>query len=550
MPAQGSHVSLAAVTPTLAFVAWQIDEPWIAEVAARKGEAWHDCRLIVRIYDVSLIDFNGFNAHQLLDVPIASIAGETFVRLPRPGTSQLAEPGVLLRHGEFIAASRSVTVPFASAAPCRSGDMTSLYVDDRLKPEVVGNPWDAQVYVVERSRPRLRPRLRIAALAPSCRTLGGQGPVADYASSLAAELGGLGFDVHLFAPAPDGCGAELREGPVTIHALCAGQESSPVEAAWAFARAVEQAVAGQPPFDLAHIHEWGSGLAPSCGARATILSVTSTERVRRNGGPPSEVSLEVEKLEREVAAIADCVLAPDWLVAQAAADLNVPGTRVHEFPMHGRAVDVWDCPLDEGAIKRDLGLGVFDRMLTFVGPLEWGAGVDLLIEALPVVLGRAGGARLVVVGCGSMGEGLWHRAHQLGVAHAIRMQGHVPGDRLALLLRASEAVVLPSRHRVDGDEHVVALARRAGCPVVTTVRGPSHLVDHEHTGIVTYDNPGSMVWAADRILGDSQHARSMGERGRVASEGSPGWQHVARRFVDLCAEQFVELTEAAAQREG
>ena len=114
---------------------------------------------------------------------------------------------------------------------------------------------------------------------------------------------------------------------------------------------------------------------------------------------------------------------------------------------------------------------------------------------------------------------LQHRAHQLGVGHAVRLLGHVEGPRLTRLLRSAEALVLPSRYRVPFDDAVVDLARRAGRPVVTTHGGPAHLVRHEENGIVTYDNPGSMVWAMDRILGDPAHAERMGSNGR-RSDGS------------------------------
>jgi glycosyltransferase involved in cell wall biosynthesis len=103
--------------------------------------------------------------------------------------------------------------------------------------------------------------------------------------------------------------------------------------------------------------------------------------------------------------------------------------------------------------------------------------------------------------------------------------------------------VLPSRYRVPFDDAVVDLARRAGRPVVTTHGGPAHLVRHEETGIVTYDNPGSMVWALDRVLGDPEHARRMGYNGHREETSAPRWSKVARHYLELCAACFPELTE-------
>ena len=130
---------------------------------------------------------------------------------------------------------------------------------------------------------------------------------------------------------------------------------------------------------------------------------------------------------------------------------------------------------------------------------------------------------------------LRHRAHQLGVGHAVRLLGHVEGPLLTRLLRAAEALVLPSRYRVAFDDAVVDLARRAGRPVVTTHGGPAHLVRHEENGIVTYDNPGSMVWALDRILGDPGHAEQHGPATAGAASGAPSLGRGRPAYLELCA---------------
>jgi glycogen(starch) synthase len=203
----------------------------------------------------------------------------------------------------------------------------------------------------------------------------------------------------------------------------------------------------------------------------------------------------------------------------------------------------WEAPLDFGKVKMGIGFGPLDRMAIFIGPLEHAAGVDLLIDALPVMLQRAGDFRIALVGAGPMYGHLQHRAHQLGVGHAVRLLGHVGGPHLTSLLRSAVALVLPSRYRVPQDDAVIDLARRAGRPVVTTHGGPAHLVKHEENGVITYDNPGSMVWAMDRILGDAAHADRMGRNGRRGDAGFIDWDEVARRYAELCAHTFPALTE-------
>ena len=103
-----------------------------------------------------------------------------------------------------------------------------------------------------------------------------------------------------------------------------------------------------------------------------------------------------------------------------------------------------------------------------------------------------------------------------------------------------------SRGKLDLDPATVkqarALARKAGRPVVTTHGGPAHLVRHEENGLITYDNPGSMVWALDRILGDPGHSERMGQNGRRSEGGTMRWSEVARQYLELCVAWFPELT--------
>ncbi len=110
------------------------------------------------------------------------------------------------------------------------------------------------------------------------------------------------------------------------------------------------------------------------------------------------------------------------------------------------------------------------------------------------------------------------------------------------LMRAAEALMLPARYRVPFDDAVVDLVRRAGRPVITTHGGPAHLVRHEETGLVTYDNPGSMVWAVDRILGDPAHAQHMGQNARRAENPTLDWSEITQNYLELCAACFPQLT--------
>jgi glycosyltransferase involved in cell wall biosynthesis len=539
-PADG-HVGIAPVNPSEGFAHWRISPAWVDGVAGQRGGAWHNSRPVLRLYDVSFITFNGFNAHAMHDHTLPGLCGELFFKLARPGTWQLAEVGFLLTSGEFIPAARSQSVPFAPDSGSRHGGHAALLVREPGRVEEVGNVWDQQRILRERRQPQLRQPLRLAAFAFGSLATGQEGTPARFVTELAAGQAACGHEVHVFLPASGDFTAPREDAGVRYHPLDVSPDGSPLDVARAFARAAGKRLRWLPAFDLVHLHDWMTGSVPVPDGSPTLLSLGSVEATRRNGTPPSDLSRAIEDAERAAARSAACVLTPAWLLERAAAELGVADVRA--FPMEGRLPNEWECPLDYGDVKREIGVGPVDRLLIFVGPLEHAAGPDLLLEALPVLLQRAGNLRVAFVGAGDQYGHLQHRAHEMGVAGAVRLLGHVEGHRLTRLLRAAEALVLPSRWRVPMDDAVVDLARRAGRPVVTTHGGPAHLVRHEENGVITYDNPGSMVWAVDRILGDPTHAERMGANGRRADESAVVWGEVARHYLELCAARFPGLTE-------
>ncbi len=537
-----SHVGLAMVHPTFGFVHWRILHDWVEHTARQRADAWDGSRMIVRLYDVSYITFTGLNAHRIQDHLLDGLTGQLFFPLPTPGTWQIAEVGFLLRNGEFLPAARSPAVSFAADAPSRQGGSAALLVHGPGRLEHIGNVWDQEHELRERRRPHLRHPLRIAALAFASRPSGQDSSLATFVSELAAGQAARGHEVHVFVPASPSLSEDREVDGVRYHVLHRVTGGSPVEAARAFARAAEDRLGDLPPFDLIHMHEWMSALGRWVGHRPTVLSLSSIEATRRNGHPPDPLSRQIEEVERRVARAAGCVLTPAALRERVAAELGLDSGRIHPFGMEGRLPNEWEAPLDVGQVKMRFGVGPLDRMLLFVGPLEHAAGVDLLIEAMPTVLRRWGNLRLAYVGNGPMQAGLERRAGELGVSWAVRFLGHQDGMNLTHLLRASEALVLPSRYRIPMDDSVVDLARKAGRAVVTTHGGPAHLVRHEENGLITYDNPGSMVWALDRILGDPGHTERMGQNGRRGEAGALRWSEVAGHYLDACIGWFPELT--------
>jgi glycosyltransferase involved in cell wall biosynthesis len=155
-------------------------------------------------------------------------------------------------------------------------------------------------------------------------------------------------------------------------------------------------------------------------------------------------------------------------------------------------------------------------------------GPDILVRAMPPILRYHPRAKFVFAGDGHMRNEISSTAHQLGVAHAIRMLGHLQGRDLTDLFKACDVVVVPSRNEPFGI--VILEAWSASRPVVCSKRGgPAEFVWHDITGLQVDATPDSIAWGLGTLLADYQHGCWMGRNGRVAVDAVFSWDCIAEQ---------------------
>ena len=200
-----NHAALAMVSPSRGFAHWRILDDWIWRTAEQHGDAWRDCRMVLRLYDVSYLEFDGLNANRIQDHELPATRGQMLFDLHHcSGTWQLAEAGFLLRGGEFLPAARSNVVSIAAVCPSSRDDHTAVLVDDNGTVEEVGSIWDQEKILKERRTPKLRTPLRIAVFAfPSSSPDPDRFPT-KFTCNLATGLAQRGHQLYVFSPACPG----------------------------------------------------------------------------------------------------------------------------------------------------------------------------------------------------------------------------------------------------------------------------------------------------------------------------------------------------------
>jgi len=122
-------LALLLIDPCRVHAYWIVETSGVA--AARQRIADPGAPLTLRVYDVTLVDFDGSNANAIDDHRVSSVEGNYYVALDAPGKSIVAEIGVLSREGEFAAVTRSNFLHMPPAAQSAVTEELWAEVPDR-----------------------------------------------------------------------------------------------------------------------------------------------------------------------------------------------------------------------------------------------------------------------------------------------------------------------------------------------------------------------------------------------------------------------------------
>jgi len=192
--------------------------------------------------------------------------------------------------------------------------------------------------------------------------------------------------------------------------------------------------------------------------------------------------------------------------------------------------------VDVGKVKTDLGIGVMDPTVLFIGRITHMKGPDILVEGIPPVLRDYPNAKFVFVGDGGMKNGLEDRINKLGVNRAVRFTGWISDQRRKEeLLKCADVVCDPSRNQPFG--MIILESWASNKPVIATHgTGAGELVWHGITGLKVYDNPNSVSWGIKNIFSDFDKAKWMGNNGRRATEESFTWDNISKCMLSVYEE--------------
>lgn len=517
VPAE-DRVFMAMVEPRRGFLCWNAAS---AAAMRQSDERLRSASLALRVHDVTDLVFDGSSSGAFFDIVVPGNEGKHYFTLPDTGRSKLAELGLRLRDGSFRTIARSEAVFFDRDRPSGGYQLRGLLVSRALRePVPVENVLDLAPYrrlneemLGLKKRGSLSVAVVMLSPMPGC---GWATPLGEAVREAAALSSRFKVKSHLIGLA----------GKKAGRAKC-----DPVAAADALVREACKELSAlhrRGRLDLVHCHDWysaGVGLFAAERLKLPfVLSLHSVEQERAQGGSLSPLSTRICRREKEAAKKARLVMVPRSSTRQEVISLHgLPQEKVVIVP--DPAGDPPPGVADAAGSKRRFGLDPGRPVVLFAGELSHASGADLLVDALPDVCKDCRDAQFALVGEGPLRGELEGRAHHAGVGHRCRFLGHLGRDDFESLFSGCEFLVIPARTPQDG-----WLARRAvecGKPVLTTHQAQIPCVSHGRNGLVTFDNPGSIVWGLKEMLLGPLKGRSSAAPAAKEGAGAASGQSLA-----------------------
>lgn len=362
------------------------------------------------------------------------------------------------------------------------------------------------------------------------------GGVAPHLTELAAGLERRGHEVHVFVRTGANQASYEKIDGVHVHRIAFELSSDFVQEVTNMSNAMvhfmlETESFMNSKFDICHAHDWLA--APALinikhnHNRECVFTVHSTEFGRCGNNVYGGQSAKIRGIEAEAISVADRVVGVSGVLCD-----EIKGHYSFDWDKLRCVYNGINCLRYDGnlwdpaEVRGKYGVGPMDPMVLFVGRMATQKGPDILVESIPSVLASRPDSKFVLVGDGYMKDSLVARVHEMGVAGSVCFTGMMSGQPLVDLFKATDLVAIPSRNEPFGIVTLEAWASNKPV-VVTKSGGPREFVWHDNDGYLVDTSAPGMAWGICNAFTDFDHARYMGERGRVKAAFQFSWDNIA-----------------------
>ena len=191
-------------------------------------------------------------------------------------------------------------------------------------------------------------------------------------------------------------------------------------------------------------------------------------------------------------------------------------------------------------IRKQYNIKESEYVIVFVGNLAPWQGIEYLIRASSLILGKVPKTKFLIVGDGIMREKLESMVRELELEEKFIFTGRVPYEKVPIFINISDVCVCPSPvnsyFRISGGSSLKIFEYLAcGKPVVTgNIRGDGDLVVNSGSGFaVMSEDYAELAGAIIKLLKNEKLRLQMGENGRKTIVKYHSWERIAKKIVEI-----------------
>ena len=291
----------------------------------------------------------------------------------------------------------------------------------------------------------------------------------------------------------------------------------------------------QRKYDLIHGHDWLTASASITLKHEwkvpLLTTIHATERGRQQGHLRSEMSHRINELEGQACYESWRIIAcSDFMRHELHTFFDVPYDKISVIPNGINFSLLHRCHAETAHAYRRRYSNDGEKLLFFVGRITYEKGLQVLINAMPIILSKYPKTRLLVAGKNS--EQMWAMAQEMRLGHAVTILGYISDQKRDYLYQSVDAAVFPSLYEPFG---IVALEAMAlGCNVIaSSIGGLKEVIQHKQNGLTIYPNdPSSIAWAVDNLFSHPNEAKRQRQYATQQAQNLYSWRDIATQTLN------------------
>ncbi len=216
------------------------------------------------------------------------------------------------------------------------------------------------------------------------------------------------------------------------------------------------------------------------------------------------------------------------------AEYGISSNKISVIP-NAVDIDKFNPEINGTDIRKKLNLGN-EKIILFVGRLDFQKGIEFLISAFSEVIKDFPDVKLIVVGDGPLKNRIKYIIYEHDLSKSVFLMGHATDEDLPKIYAASDLFVVPSLMEGFGIVYIEAMSCGKAC-IGTSIGGVEDVIVNGYTGIlVPPANSDAISQAIKTLLSDESMLKKFGKEGRKWVLKNFTWGKVASQTLRVYSE--------------